>query len=109
MQRRLAAILSADAAGYSRLMSEDELATVRSISTCRAVVCELIASHHGRTVDTPGDNILAEFASALDAVEAACAMQAGLQECNASLPANRRMAFRIGVNLGDVIVDEGHV
>ena len=109
MQRRLAAILSADAAGYSRLMSEDELATVRSISVCRTLVCDLIAAHHGRTVDTPGDNILAEFGSAVDAVEAACAMQTQLQTCNAELPEHRRMAFRIGVNLGDVIVEDGHV
>lgn len=109
MQRRLAAILSADAAGYSRLMSEDELATVRAISVCRTLVCDLIAAHHGRTVDTPGDNILAEFGSAVDAVEAACAMQTQLHSCNAELPEHRRMAFRIGVNLGDVIVEDGHV
>jgi adenylate cyclase len=109
VQRRLAAILSADAAGYSRLMSDNELATVRSISICRTLVCDLIATHHGRTVDTPGDNILAEFGSAVDAVEAACAMQAQLRTCNAELPEHRRMAFRIGVNLGDVIVEDGHV
>ena len=109
MQRRLAAILSADAAGYSRLMSDDELATVRSISTCRTLVCNLITAHHGRTVDTPGDNILAEFGSAVDAVEAACAMQDELPACNADLPEHRRMAFRIGVNLGDVIVEDGHL
>ena len=109
MQRRLAAILSADAAGYSRLMSDDELATVRSISVCRTLVCDLISAHNGRTVDTPGDNILAEFGSAVDAVEAACAMQTQLRSCNAELPEHRRMAFRIGVNLGDVIVEDGHV
>ncbi|HWH80838.1 MAG TPA: adenylate/guanylate cyclase domain-containing protein [Burkholderiaceae bacterium] len=109
MQRRLAAILSADAAGYSRLMSDDELATVRSISVCRKLVCDLIETHHGRTVDTPGDNILAEFGSALDAVEAACAMQTQLIACNAELPEHRRMGFRIGVNLGDVIVEDGRV
>lgn len=109
MQRRLAAILSADAAGYSRLMSEDELATVRSISVCRTLVCDLISAHNGRTVDTPGDNILAEFGSAVDAVEAACAMQIQLRTCNSELPEHRRMAFRIGVNLGDVIVEDGHV
>ena len=109
MQRKLAAILSADAAGYSRLMSDDELATVRSISMCRKLVCGLIEQHHGRTVDTPGDNILAEFGSALDAVEAACAMQTQLVACNAELPEHRRMGFRIGVNLGDVIVEDGRV
>ena len=107
MQRRLAAILSADAAGYSRLMGDDELATVRSLTICRKLVGELIATHHGRVVDAPGDNILAEFGSAVDAVEAACAMQVQLAQCNADLPEHRRMAFRIGVNLGDVIVEEG--
>jgi adenylate cyclase len=107
VQRRLAAILSADAAGYSRLMGDDELATVRSLTICRKLVGDLIATHHGRVVDAPGDNILAEFGSAVDAVEAACAMQVQLTHCNADLPEHRRMAFRIGVNLGDVIVEDG--
>ena len=89
MQRRLAAILSADAAGYSRLMGDDELATVRSLTICRKLVAELIATHHGRVVDAPGDNILAEFGSAVDAVEAACAMQVQLTHCNADLPEHR--------------------
>ncbi len=109
MQRKLAAILSADAAGFSRLMNEDELATVRSIASCRTLVCDTIAAHRGRTVDTPGDNILAEFASAVDAVEAARAMQAQLQTCNAGVPEHRRMAFRIGVNLGEVIAEDGRI
>jgi adenylate cyclase len=109
VQRKLAAILSADAAGFSRLMNEDELATVRSIASCRTLVCDTIAAHRGRTVDTPGDNILAEFASAVDAVEAARAMQAQLQTCNAGVPEHRRMAFRIGVNLGEVIAEDGRI
>ena len=106
MQRRLAAILSADAAGYSRLMSDDEVATVRTLSVCRKLVADIITARHGRIVDTPGDNMLAEFGSAVDAVDAACAMQAQLQTCNAEIPEHRRMAFRIGVNLGDVIVED---
>src|SRR5437867_8181462 len=109
MQRKLAAILSADVQGYSRLMGEDEMATVRTLATCRELVAGVIAAHRGRVVDMPGDNILAEFASALDAVQAAAAMQAQLGECNARLAEGRRMAFRVGVNLGDVIQDDGRV
>ncbi|HEY5900455.1 MAG TPA: adenylate/guanylate cyclase domain-containing protein [Burkholderiales bacterium] len=109
MQRKLAAILSADAEGYSRLMGEDEAATVRTLSTCRDLVAGVITTHRGRVVDMPGDNMLAEFASAVDAVRAAAAMQAQLGECNAQLPEGRRMAFRVGVNLGDVIEDGGRI
>ena len=109
MQRRLAAILSADAAGFSRLMGEDEVATVRTLSTCRKLAAEIVTSHHGRVVDAPGDNMLAEFGSAVDAVSAAVALQAQLGSCNAELPAQRRMAFRIGVNLGEVIVEDGRL
>ena len=107
VQRRLAAILSADAAGFSRLMGDDEVATVRTLAICRSLVTETIAAHSGRVVDAPGDNMLAEFGSAVDAVAAAVAMQVQLGECNAKLPEHRRMAFRIGVNLGDVIVEGG--
>ncbi|HET7197515.1 MAG TPA: adenylate/guanylate cyclase domain-containing protein [Burkholderiales bacterium] len=107
MQRKLAAILSADAQGYSRLMAEDDSATVRLLGTCRELVAGAIAAHRGRVVDMPGDNVLAEFASAVDAMQAALAMQAQLTECNAALPDARRLAFRVGINLGDVIEDEG--
>ena len=109
MQRKLAAILSADAAGYSRLMGDDDVATVRTLSVCHKLVADIIVAHHGRVVDTPGDNLLAEFGSAVDAVEAACAMQTQLQSCNAAMPEHRRMPFRIGVNLGDVIVEDGRL
>ena len=109
MPRKLAAILSADVAGFSRLMGEDEAATVRTLATCRSLVAAVVAKHHGRVVDMPGDNVLAEFASAVDAVEAAAAMQAQLGECNCALPENRRMTFRIGVNLGDVIEEDGRI
>ena len=105
MQRRLAAILSADVAGYSRLMGDDELATVRTLSEYRGAIAGIITTQHGRVVDMPGDNILAEFGSAVDAVQAALAMQAELGPRNAALPENRRMAFRIGVNLGDLVVE----
>ena len=109
LQRRLAAILSADAVGYSRLMGQDELATVRMLAECRAAVGAAVAKHHGRVVDMPGDNILAEFASAIDAVEAALAMQKDLSACNAALPEDRRMAFRVGVNLGDIVAEGGRI
>src|SRR5512134_1394728 len=105
LQRRLAAILSADAQGYSRLMSEDDAATVRLLATCRETVTQLVQSRHGRVVDMPGDNILAEFGSAVDAVEAAVAIQHRLAACNSELAEQRRMLFRIGVNLGEVIAE----
>jgi adenylate cyclase len=105
VQRRLAAILSADAAGYSRLMGDDEVATVRTLSGYREVIAGAVGAHHGRVVDMPGDNILAEFGSAVDAVEAALEFQAELARRNAALPEQRRMAFRVGVNLGDLVVE----
>ncbi|HXR59041.1 MAG TPA: adenylate/guanylate cyclase domain-containing protein [Burkholderiales bacterium] len=109
LERRLAAILSADVVGYSRLMGEDELATVRTLSESRALIGTVIAGHRGRVVDMPGDNILAEFASAIDAVEAALAMQKDLAARNAALPEHRRMAFRVGVNLGDIVSEGGRI
>ena len=109
MQRRLAAILSADAQGYSRLMSEDDAATVRLLSTCRETVAKRVQAHNGRIVDMPGDNVLAEFGSAVDAVEAAVEIQRQLAACNGELDERRRMEFRIGVNLGDVIVEDGRI
>ena len=109
MERKLAAILSADAAGYSRLMSEDELGTVRALATCRELVAGVIARHQGRVVDMAGDNVLAEFPSAVSAVEAAAAMQTQLETCNGKLPANRRLEFRVGVNLGEVVIDGGRL
>jgi adenylate cyclase len=109
VQRKLAAILSADAAGFSRLMGEDDVATVKLIATCRSTVGEMVAGHGGRVVDSPGDNILAEFGSAIDAVRAALGMQDKLAACNAGLPESRRMIFRVGINLGDVIVEDGRL
>jgi len=109
VQRRLAAILSADAQGYSRLMSEDDAATVRLLATCRETVTQLVQARNGRVVDMPGDNVLAEFGSAVDAVEAAVAIQLQLTACNNELSEQRRMLFRIGVNLGDIIVDDGRI
>jgi adenylate cyclase len=108
-KRKLTAILSADAVGYSRLMAEDEADTVKTLATYRDVISSLINQHRGRVVDSPGDNILAEFSSVVDAVQCAVAMQNEIQTRNAELPDNRRMQFRIGINLGDVIDEEGRI
>ena len=101
--RRLSAILSADAAGYSRLMREDDEATVRTLTGFRAAMTHMIQQYRGRVVDSPGDNLLAEFTSVVDAVNCAVEIQRELAERNAELPENRRMPFRIGINLGDVL------
>src|SRR5512137_1638425 len=105
VKRKLTAILSADVKGYSRLMGEDEKGTVRTINTYKEVMTGLIQHHRGRVVDAPGDNVLAEFGSVVDAVQAAVEIQKELKTRNAGLPENRRMEFRIGVNLGDVVED----
>jgi adenylate cyclase len=104
-KRKLSAILSADVVGYSRLMGEDELATVRTLEAHREIVAEVIRNFSGRVVDAPGDNILAEFVSVVDAVECAVEIQRELKVANTELPENRRMEFRIGINLGDVIAE----
>src|SRR2546423_9108296 len=104
-ERKLAAILSADVEGYSRRMTEDETATVRTITEYREVIAAAVVGHNGRVVDAPGDNVLAEFASVVDAVECAVEIQGELESRNAALAPSRQMRFRIGINLGDVIVD----
>jgi adenylate cyclase len=105
MDRKLAAILSADVKGYSRLMGDDEVATVRMITDYRASIATAVTGHGGRVVDAPGDNVLAEFASVVDAVRCAVTIQRELGTRNAALPESRQMQFRIGINLGDVIVE----
>src|SRR5512139_2451469 len=105
VKRKLIAILSADVKGYSRLMGEDEKGTVRTLNAYKEVITGLIQHHHGRVVDAPGDNVLAEFVSVVDAVECAVEIQKELKTRNAELSENCRMEFRIGVNLGDVIED----
>ena len=108
-QRKLTAILSADVVGYSRLMGEDEAATVKTLEAYKGVMFSLIKQHRGRVVDSPGDNLLAEFGSVVDAVQCAVSIQKELQTRNADLPENRRMEFRIGINLGDVIEEEDRI
>jgi adenylate cyclase len=108
-KRKLTAVLSADAVGYSRLMAEDEAATVKTIATYREILSSLIKQHRGRVVDSPGDNVLAEFSSVVDAVQCAVAVQNEFQTRNEELAENRRMEFRIGINLGDVIDEEDRI
>ena len=101
--RKLSAILSADVQGYSRLMGDDEISTVKTITEYRETITSLVDQWKGRVVDSPGDNVLAEFASVVDAVQCAVEIQNVLKAKNEELPENRKMIFRIGVNLGDVI------
>ena len=105
-KRKLTAILSADVKGYSRLMGEDEEGTIRTLKAYMEVITGFIQQHRGRVVATGGDSVLAEFASVVDAVRCAVGIQEELKDRNKELPEDRRMEFRIGVNLGDV-VEEG--
>src|SRR3990172_1124222 len=107
--RRLAAILAADIAGYSRLMGEDEAATVRDLKGHQAVVLPLVGRYGGRIIDTAGDGILAEFPSVINATECAVEIQTIMATRNEAVPESRRMRFRIGINLGDVIHDETRI
>jgi TolB-like protein/class 3 adenylate cyclase len=105
MERRLTAILAADVAGYSRLMETDEEATVRTLKACRVIIDGLVVAHRGRVFSSAGDSVVAEFPSPVEAVRCAVDIQRELEIRNADLPEDRRMRFRIGVNLGDVIVE----
>ncbi len=105
-QRKLTAILSADVVGYSRLMGADEEATIETLTAYRKVFLSHIETHRGSVVDAKGDAILAEFASVVDAVNSAVEIQRQLAERNTELPDDRRMDFRIGINLGDVVVKD---
>ena len=101
--RKLRAILSADVKGYSLLMANDEAYTIKKLEAYRDSMSELIRSHSGRVVDAVGDNLLAEFSSVVDAVRCSVEIQKDLQQKNADLPTDKRLEFRIGVNIGDVI------
>jgi TolB-like protein/class 3 adenylate cyclase/Tfp pilus assembly protein PilF len=105
--RRLAAIVAADVAGYSRLMGLDEVGAARTLRAHRKITDALVAKHGGRIVKTTGDGVLLEFPSVVDAVECAVAVQAVMAERNQGVPEDRRMLFRIGVNLGDILIEEG--
>ena len=107
VQRRLAAILAADVAAYSRLMGADEVGTARTLREHRKVTDPLVAKHGGRIVKTTGDGVLLEFPSVVDAVECAVAVQAVMAQRNEGIPQDRRMLFRIGINLGDILIEKG--
>jgi adenylate cyclase len=110
VQRRLAAILAGDVVGYSRLMGADEVGTLRALKAIRRELADpAIAAHHGRVVKTTGDGILIEFASVVDAVACAVAIQEGMVTRNAGVPEGKRIVFRIGINIGDIIVDEADI
>ena len=109
LKRKLTTILSADVKGYSRLMGEDEEWTLRTLNSYKMLIRNLVGEHRGRVVASPGDNVLAEFASVVDAVECGVEIQQVLRTKNALLPETRKMEFRIGINLGDVIEEEDSI
>ena len=109
-QRRLAAVLAADVVGYSRLMSVDEMSTLTSLKAHRRELIDpAVAGHHGRIVKTTGDGALVEFGSVVDAVQCAVAIQRGMLSRNAGISEDKRIVFRIGVNVGDIIIDDGDI
>ena len=103
--RKLKAILSADVKGYSLLMADDEAFTIKTLKKHRSIMSMLIEQYTGRVVDSPGDNVLAEFASAVDVVQCAVEIQKVLKEKNQDLPDDKKLEFRIGVNIGDIVQD----
>jgi len=107
IRRQLKAILSADVKDYSRLMSENEMWTIQTLKDYRSLIASHVRSHQGRVVDSPGDNLLAEFGSVVHAAECAVEIQRNLSTRNKTLPDDKRMEYRIGVNLGDVVIDRG--
>ena len=110
VDRRLAAIMAVDVVGYSRLMGADEAGTLARVKAHRIEFAEpLIAEHHGRVVKLTGDGALVEFASAVDAVECAVAIQNGMAEREAAEPEDRRIRYRIGINIGDIVLEDGDI
>src|SRR5215470_5258032 len=104
VNRRLVAVFAADVEGYSRLMGADEVGTLKGLTERRAILDRAIAGHRGRIANTAGDSVLAEFGSAVDAVRCAMDAQAALAEANARLSPDKRINFRIGIHIGDVMV-----
>jgi len=108
-KRKLAAIISADVKGYSLLLADDESFTIKTLKEYREIMSYCIGQHNGRVVDSPGDNLLAEFSSAVDAVQCAVEIQKQLKKENERLVADKRLNFRIGVNIGDIVQDGDHI
>ena len=110
VERRLAAILAADVAGYSRLMGQDEVGTLARLKALRReLIAPKIAEHKGRIVKTTGDGLLVEFPSVVEAVACAVAVQCGMAERNAAIPDDQRIEFRVGIHQGDIIVEDGDI
>ena len=107
VSRRLVAVFAADVEGYSRLMGADEVGTLKALTERRAILDRFIGEHRGRIANTAGDSVLAEFGSAVDAVQCAVEAQTAFAEANASLAPDRRISFRIGVHIGDVMIRAG--
>lgn len=108
-KRKLTAIFSADVVGYGRLMEADEAWTIKSLEENKGLISKLIGEYYGRVIDAPGDNVLAEFSSVTNAVECAVKIQQELKKKNANIVENRRMEFRIGINLGEVVEEGGRI
>src|ERR1700757_2820590 len=107
VSRRLVAVFAADVEGYSRLMGADEVGTLQGLTERRAILDKLIGEHRGRIANTAGDSVLAEFGSAVEAVQCAVEAQAALAEANSSVAPDRRISFRVGIHIGDVMVHVG--
>src|SRR5271165_4495631 len=107
VSRRLVAVFAADVEGYSRLMGADEVGTLQGLTERRAILDRLIGEHRGRIANTAGDSVLAEFGSAVDAIECAVEAQTAFAEANSSVAPDRRISFRIGVHIGEVMVQAG--
>src|SRR5215468_3930039 len=107
VSRRLVAVFAADVEGYSRLMGADEVGTLRGLTERRAILDRIIGEHRGRIANTAGDSVLAEFVSAVDAVQCAVEAQTALAEANSSLAPDRRIRFRIGIHIGDIMIRAG--
>src|SRR6476661_6670467 len=107
VSRRLIAVFAADVEGYSRLMGTDEVGTLKGLTERRAILDRIIGEHRGRIANTAGDSVLAEFGSAVDAVQCAVEAQTALAEANSGLASDRRVSFRIGIHIGDVMVRAG--
>jgi len=107
ISRRLVAVFAADVEGYSRLMGADEVGTLKGLTERRAILDKLIGDHRGRIANTAGDSVLAEFGSAVEAVQCAVEAQAALAEANSNQAPERRISFRIGIHIGDVMVRAG--
>src|SRR4029077_6845995 len=109
VERKLSAIFAADVEGYSRLMGRDEVGPLRTLTAYRVIVDRLIASHRGRSFNTAGDSLIADFASAVDAVQCAVAVQDATAKENNDRPVAEQMRFRVGIHVGDIIVQGGNL